>query len=553
MEEQDDLSEAERIYQKFRGRALENTSAQENPRAILLGGQPGSGKSTLLNTIGKELADRGGMVIIDPDTLREKDSFYKTLSKTNPIHAADRSHEQASTLAKRLTATMVSERRNLIIDGTMGNPESVRKKIQLLRQYGYTIDAHVMAVNPEFSKAQARLRFERQVARNDRGRFVPETVHDAAYKGLSMSVKMLEQERLVDSIHIYNASRQKIHANHLTDGNWQKRPIAESTLINERRREQNPKEQQLLAAEWKDIVHLAKRREGVQDNVIYTLGSKANGDGMSYRSAHEVAAAFRDTRQEDLPYIKRTERMPSGKEETSWAGQTTISQKDGQLLHSKDIVGTDGILKLAYTNTTAPPSARQGPMLLGDLPELEKQQAQSLRSLEHTRQTERHQQEEASNDLRQLEVMDRTMKELRAPYAQQKHDQAMRIEKKLESRISQAQRALKQGDEHRPGVFSLPSTRRAWEVTQANRKERIHQLKKRQNTVREIRTGMGASAPRIEELANRKMRAENPKMAARQDAMRRAFRVKQVKAQQQARTERREQRLQQVRKKRMKM
>ena len=219
MEEQGGEPKAERIYQKFRKQGLESTSAQEHPRAILLGGQPGSGKSSLLTAIGKELADKGGAVVIDPDILREDDPLFIEQSQTDPIHAGDRSHEQASTLAKRLTAAMVSERRNLIIDGTMGNPESVRKKIQLLRRYGYTTDAHVMAVNPEFSKAQARLRFERPVARNGRGRFVPETVHDAAYKGLSMSVKMLEQERLVDSIHIYNASRQKIHANHLTDGN----------------------------------------------------------------------------------------------------------------------------------------------------------------------------------------------------------------------------------------------------------------------------------------------------------------------------------------------
>ena len=241
--------------------------------------------------------------------------------------------------------------------------------------------------------------------------------------------------------------------------------------------------------------------------------------------------------------------MPSGRMQTSMVGQTTVTRKDGQRHHGKDIVGTDGFLKSAYTDACA----HKQPIRLHNLPDLEKRKNQLMDSLQQFEKAERDRAEEASADLRQLEVMDRTMKELRAPYVQQKHDQAMRIEKKLESRISQAQRALKQGDEHRPGVFSLPGTRRAWEAAQANRKERIHQLKKRQNTVREIRTGMGASAPRIEELANRKMRAENPKMAARQDAMRRAFRVKQVKAQQQARTERREQRLRQVRTKRMKM
>ena len=549
MEEQDDLSEAERIYQKFKRRALKSTSAQKHPRAILLGGQPGSGKSYLREIVRKEFFDNGGTVVIDPDILREKDSLFIEQSRTDPIHAGDRSHEQASTLAKRLTATMVSERRNLVIDGTMGNPESVRKKIHLLRQHGYAIDVHVMAVNPKLSKVRADLRFEKQVAEKERGRFVPESVHDAAYEGLSRSVDMMEQECLVDSMHIHDSDRQRIYENRLIDGNWQKGPAAMSTLIAERTREQTPEELQKLLSNQEDLNHLAKRREGVQDNVVYTLGSETNGDGKSYSSVHDVAAAFRDARQEDLPYIKRTERMPSGRMQTSMVGQTTVTRKDGQRHHGKDIVGTDGFLKSAYTDACA----HKQPIRLHNLPDLEKRKNQLMDSLQQFEKAERDRAEEASADLRQLEVMDRTMKELRVPYVQQKHDQAMRIEKKLESRISQAQRALKQGDEHRPGVFSLPGTRRAWEAAQANRKERIHQLKKRQNTVREIRTGIGASAPRIEELANRKMRAENPKMAARQNAMRRAFRVKQVKAQQQARTERREQRLQQGRTRRMKM
>ena len=549
MEEQGGEPKAERIYQKFRKQGLESTSAQEHPRAILLGGQPGSGKSYLRGIVRKEYSDKGGTVVIDPDILREDDPLFIEQSQTDPIHAGDRSHEQASTLAKRLTAAMVSERRNLIIDGTMGNPESVRKKIHLLRQHGYAIDVHVMAVNPELSKVQSNLRFERQVAGSGRGRFVPKTVHDAAYEGLSRSVDMMEQECLVDSMHIHDSDRQRIYENRLIDGNWQKGPAAMSTLIAERTREQTPEELQKLLSNQEDLNHLAKRREGVQDNVVYTLGSEANGDGKSYSSVHDVAAAFRDARQEDLPYIKRTERMPSGRMQTSMVGQTTVTRKDGQRHHGKDIVGTDGFLKSAYTDACA----HKQPIRLHNLPDLEKRKNQLMDSLQQFKKKERDQVAEAFAGLRRPEVMNRTMKELRAPYAQQKHDQAMRIEKKLESRISQAQRALKQGDEHRPGVFSLPGTRRAWEAAQANRKERIHQLKKRQNTVREIRTGMGASAPRIEELANRKMRAENPKMAARQDAMRRAFRVKQVKAQQQARTERREQRLRQVRTKRIKM
>ncbi|MFC2522113.1 MAG: zeta toxin family protein [Lautropia mirabilis] len=82
MEEQGGEPKAERIYQKFRKQGLESTSAQEHPRAILLGGQPGSGKSSLLTAIGKGLADKGGAVVIDPDILSRSCKTPKTRMTT---------------------------------------------------------------------------------------------------------------------------------------------------------------------------------------------------------------------------------------------------------------------------------------------------------------------------------------------------------------------------------------------------------------------------------------------------------------------------------------
>ena len=46
----------------------------------------------------------------------------------------------------------------------------------------------------------------------------------------------------------------------------------------------------------------------------------------------------------------------------------------------------------------------------------------------------------------------------------------------------------------------------------------------RLEAVREIKEGMGLHSPKIEELATRKMRAENPELAADWDAMREAAR-----------------------------
>ena len=66
---------------------------------------------------------------------------------------------------------------------------------------------------------------------------------------------------------------------------------------------------------------------------------------------------------------------------------------------------------------------------------------------------------------------------------------------------------------------------------------RLQVLHHRLDAVREIKDGMGLHSPKVEELATRKMRAENPELASDWDAMRLAVRqheAKQAKEQKQA-------------------
>lgn len=172
-------------YQETEARALAKTLAQETPHVILLGGQPGSGKSGLAVMARNELSQRGGAVVIDADKLREKNPAYRALSETDPQNAADLTHKEASEWARRLTTAAVQGRRNLVIDGTMRDPEGILTLAGKLREHGYTVEARVIAVNPEVSITRARLRFEEQVAARGVGRFVNQAQHDVAYQGLA--------------------------------------------------------------------------------------------------------------------------------------------------------------------------------------------------------------------------------------------------------------------------------------------------------------------------------------------------------------------------------
>jgi predicted ABC-type ATPase len=189
----------ESAYKDVERDALTRTEAKDNPKAIVLGGQPGSGKSALAAEAAREFRGNGGAVVIDADRMREENPRYKQLSKEDPQNAADRTHKEAGEWATRLTMAAVEGRRNLVVDGTMRSPENIRELTNRLKENGYEVEARVMAVNPETSMTRARLRFEEQVAERGTGRFVNREQHDAANTGMVESVRSLVPEKLAQT------------------------------------------------------------------------------------------------------------------------------------------------------------------------------------------------------------------------------------------------------------------------------------------------------------------------------------------------------------------
>ncbi|CAD7741699.1 hypothetical protein LMG31886_45120 (plasmid) [Xanthomonas hydrangeae] len=120
--------------------------------------------------------------------------------------------------------------------------------------------------------------------------------------------------------------------------------------------------------------------------------------------------------------------------------------------------------------------------------------------------------------------IEQTYQQSLAVYVQAKHDQVERIEDRLEQLVDRQQARLQQIQSSAPGLLSLPRTKAAWQQQQAQQQARLQTLHSRLDAVREIKEGMGIHSPKIEELATRKMRAENPELAADWDSMREAMR-----------------------------
>ncbi|RQS03196.1 toxin [Burkholderia sp. Bp9002] len=199
------------IYRRVEQRAIETTERQEQPVAILLGGQPGSGKAGLAGVAQRELRDRGGAVVIDADQMRAFNPAYRALAKADPERAADQTQALAGRWASSLTKRAEDERRNLIVDGTMRNPDNIATLAERLQRAGYTVEARVMAVPSDPSFDRARLRYEQLAAEGQVGRVVNREQHDAAYRGLPETVGRLERDGLADRIRIYDSHGREVY------------------------------------------------------------------------------------------------------------------------------------------------------------------------------------------------------------------------------------------------------------------------------------------------------------------------------------------------------
>lgn len=394
----------ESAYKDVERDALARTTPQEHPKAILLGGQPGAGKSALAAEAVRELRASGGAVVIDADRMREENPRYKQLSKEYPQNAADRTQKEAGEWATRLTMAAVDNRRNLVVDGTMRSPENIRDLATRLKDNGYEVEARVLAVNPETSMTRARLRFEEQVAERGTGRFVNKEQHDNAYAGMVESVRALERDKLVDSVRVYDANQRQIYENRQERGDWQKKAEAVQVLEQERTRAWTHSERRDYVSALEDINALAKQREGVRDNVTYTVGTVAKNDPKEYSNVHEAARAFRDAKAEDQPYVIRTERLPNGRESASTPGQTTYTEKDGVREYGKYIGGNDEALKRAYAEAQHERSTRP---ILADRDELAAKLDAARNDLARFEQTATYRRAQAFDQLTKREALER--------------------------------------------------------------------------------------------------------------------------------------------------
>ena len=175
-----------------------------SPRLILLGGQPGSGKSRLLrgpafNEIKKNC---GYPMVIDADDLRIHHPSWSKVNLESDTKAAEHTHSDARKWVRQACNLAITNKCNVILDGTMGSKVSIEAILTQFNEAGYDIEARVLAVDNETSWLGVLSRYEEQKHESGFGRMTPRKVHDEAYSGLVETLRTLEKDKRVRRIFV---------------------------------------------------------------------------------------------------------------------------------------------------------------------------------------------------------------------------------------------------------------------------------------------------------------------------------------------------------------
>ncbi|QHG88006.1 zeta toxin family protein [Xanthomonas cucurbitae] len=188
--------------------ALETKSSFEQPKAIILAGQPGSGKGSLARSAKIEL--NRDVVLIDPDELRNAHPQVSALRNAHPYTWSGYAQADASQWAEELLQATVEGKRNLIFDTTLSNGQWSAELIQQLQSRGYVVEVRAMAAPKLESEHGVDERFSVSLDQRGHGRYVPEGARDAIYTKLPQSLDFVHAQTTAP-IRIFNRQGTEVY------------------------------------------------------------------------------------------------------------------------------------------------------------------------------------------------------------------------------------------------------------------------------------------------------------------------------------------------------
>ncbi len=320
---QEDIADIARMHVEIE---LQNTAPQQRPIAILLAGQSGAGKSTVATEITEAMVHAGGFIRVDADEMRHRLPHYAA-AYADTSEASAATQVDAGRLASAVRDEAIRHSRNILVDGTLRDPEAAVRMARTLHDAGYRVELHALSVNEQISYERATMRYERALQRGLPARMVPKEWHDRSYDGMADSVRRLEYMAAVDRVAVYNRVGDTIHDAAPVQGQ-----VAAGPLLERARAQLTDFERVSLAEQWDMIADKMEQRGAPSahqrkmlvhwERAHYTLRGAPEAAGhydqehpaesyqsqqLAARYGQRLVAAFRNSNPElaqELPEIR---------------------------------------------------------------------------------------------------------------------------------------------------------------------------------------------------------------------------------------------------------
>lgn len=192
------LSEEEhnKIYKEIEKEVFVNSTPQDEPIAIIVGGQPGCGKGGVIAYTKNQVEANGKCIIlITTDEYKPYHPNAIEIARNYPTEYVEIVEQDAGPWTGSIMKKAIDDKHNFIFEGTLKN-DRILDRIQELKQNGFNVTVRALAVTRLESLLTVHERYEKQMEVLTYGRLISIEHHNKAYDGIPAVVDKIEKSGL---------------------------------------------------------------------------------------------------------------------------------------------------------------------------------------------------------------------------------------------------------------------------------------------------------------------------------------------------------------------
>ena len=182
-------------------------SPTENPKVVLLGGQPGAGKSGLENMVNI----KKNYVSISGDDYREYHPRFKEINLEYGRETSKYTQQWAAEITEKLIKELRKEKYNLIIEGTLRTAELPLKEANAFKKADYKVELNVVVVKPEKSRLGTLERYEAMLKQGKVPRMAPKEHHDLVVNNIGNNLEIIYNSKAFDNIKLFDRENNLLY------------------------------------------------------------------------------------------------------------------------------------------------------------------------------------------------------------------------------------------------------------------------------------------------------------------------------------------------------